>query len=567
MARTKRKVNPLAPAVEQTAPQQRIYKAGGYARLSVEDSGKSDADTIEAQKELIKSYIAAQPDMELGGLYCDNGRTGTNFQRPEFERLMEDVRAGKIDCIVVKDLSRFGRNYKETGNFLEQVFPFLGVRFVAVNDSFDTLAAESSQDGYIVPLKNIINEAYSKDISRKVSSALAVKKKAGEFVGPWAAYGYRKCAEDKHRIEPDPATAPIVREIFALRRGGMSFNKIAKRLNDEKISTPAQYRREIGQVKTDRYKNARWNIFTLKSIVENPVYIGHTVQGRKKSGLCQGRKQQRTQKSEWIIVENTHEPLIDEGTFRAVQAMSEQASQAYNAALGGHDYLGGAPNILRGLIFCADCGKPLARDKQVARNGKSLYYVYSCQTHHTDTAACPRKYLHETKLKEVLWTALQREIELCADTQRLLDEYAHSPAAAHRSDMLEHRIAAAERRLSSSKLLFDSLYQNYVDRLLDERKYTELRDYYHTEMERAQTEIAKLEYQQTEQKRQIGNNPWLKTFGQFSGQTELTDELAHALIERVEVYSDDRVEIKLRCRDEYRELARLLGGGEKAVVS
>ena len=566
MARTKRKVNPLAPAVEQATSQQRISKVGGYARLSVEDSGKKDADTIEAQKDLIESYIAAQPDMQFIGLYCDNGRTGTNFQRPEFERLMDDVRAGKIDCIVVKDLSRFGRNYKETGNYLERIFPFLDVRFVAVSDNFDTLTAERSQDGYIVPLKNIINEAYSRDISRKVSSALEVKQKAGEFIGSWAAYGYRKCSDDKHKIEPDPATAPIVREIFSLRMGGMSFNKIAKRLNDEKVPTPAQYRREIGQLKTDRYEKARWNIFTIKSIVESEVYLGHTVQGRKKSGLCQGQKQRRTQKSDWIIVENTHEPLIDEGTFRAVQAMSEQASQAYNATLGNHDHLGNTPNILRGLIFCADCGKPMVRYKNVTNKGTHLYYVYICQTHHADITACPKKYLHETKLKEILWAALRREIELCADTQKLVDEYSRSAATVHQSDALERQIATAERRLARSKALFDSLYQNYVDRLMDEREYTELRNQYRAEMEQAQAEIANLERQQSERKQQTSDNPWLKNFGQFRGQMELTDELAHALIERVEVYSDDRVEIILKYQDEYQELAQLLGIAEKAVA-
>ena len=566
MARTKRKINPLAPAVEQATSQQRIYKVGGYARLSVEDSGKPGADTIEAQRELLESYIAAQPDMQLIGLYCDNGRTGTNFQRPEFERLMEDVRAGKIDCIVVKDLSRFGRNYKETGNYLERIFPFLDVRFVAVSDNFDTLTAERSQDGYIVPLKNIINEAYSRDISRKVSSALAVKQKSGEFIGSWAAYGYRKCAGDKHRIEPDPVTAPIVREIFALRMGGMSLNKIAKRLNDERIPTPAQYRREIGQLKTDRYANARWNIFTIRNIVESEVYLGNTVQGRKKSGMCQGQKQQRTQKSNWIIVENTHEPLIDENTFRAVQAMSEQASQAYNATLGNHDHLGSTPNILRGLIFCADCGKPMVRYKNVTNKGTHLYYVYICQTHHADITACPKKYLHETKLKEILWAALRCEIELCADTQKLVDEYSHSAATVHQSDVLERQIATAERRLSRSKSLFDSLYQNYVDRLMDEREYAELRNQYRAEMEQAQAEIANLEHRQSEQKRQTSDNPWLKTFGQFRGQMELTDELAHALIERVEVYSDNRVEITLKYRDECQALKRLLDGAEEAVA-
>ena len=213
MARTKRKVNPLLPVPAQEAPKVRIYQTAGYVRLSVEDSGKPGADTIEAQKELVLGCSEAQEDMQFCGLYCDNGRTGTNFERPDFERLMEDVRSGKIDCIVVKDLSRFGRNYKETGNYLERIFPFLDVRFVAVNDNFDTLTAERTADGYIVPLKNIINEVYSKDIGRKSRSALVTKQQKGEFIGAWAAYGYQKCASDPHRIEPDLETAPVVREL------------------------------------------------------------------------------------------------------------------------------------------------------------------------------------------------------------------------------------------------------------------------------------------------------------------------------------------------------------------
>lgn len=565
MARTKRKVNPLAPVAEQAILQQRIYKVGGYARLSVEDSGKKDADTIEAQKELLESHIAAQPDMQFCGLYCDNGRTGTNFQRPEFERLMGDVRAGKIDCIVVKDLSRFGRNYKETGNYLERIFPFLDVRFVAVSDNFDTLTAERSQDGYIVPLKNIINEAYSKDISRKISSALEVKQRAGEFIGAWAAYGYRKCAGDKHRIEPDPATAPIVREIFSLRMGGMSFNKIAKRLNDEKIPTPSQYLHQIGCIKTDRYDNAKWNPQVAKKITESEVYLGHMVQGKKKSDISRGLKQHHTQRNDWIIVKNTHEPLIDEDTFRAVQAMSEKAKEAYYTNLGVYDHLGSTPNILRGLIFCADCGKPLVRYKEVTSKGKNLFYVFICPTHSTDITACPKKYLHEAKLKEILWTALQREIELCTDTKKLVNKHSQSPAAVCRWDKLERQLATERQDLARYNSLFDSLYQNYVDRLMDEREYMELKRRYRGEIERVQAKIVELEHRQAEQNQQTVNNPWLTNFAAFAGEDALTDEIAHALIQRVEVYTDNRVEITLKYQDEYQALKRLLDGAEEAV--
>ena len=339
MARTKRKVNPVQAVPAPALAKQRIYKAGGYARLSVEDSGRPGADTIEMQEELIREYILTQPDMEFCGLYSDNGRTGTNFDRPAFERLMQDVRIGRIDCIIVKDLSRFGRNYKETGNYLERIFPFLDVRFVAINDSFDTLTAERNNDGYIVPLKNIINDVYSKDISRKILPALAAKQQNGEFIGTWAAYGYRKCADDRHRIEPDEETAPVVRKIFQWRLSGMSRVQIVCRLNDEGIPSPSRYHYLKGDAGADRYANAIWHNQMVKNILKNEVYLGHMVQGRKRSGFCEGQKQKLVPKSEWVIVHHTHKPLIDEETFRAVQEIEAQRCSAYHERLGRYDDL------------------------------------------------------------------------------------------------------------------------------------------------------------------------------------------------------------------------------------
>ncbi len=557
MARTKRKVNPLVPMAMETVPQQRVYKTGGYVRLSVEDSGKPGADTIEAQKELVLEYIETQPDMEFCGLYCDNGRTGTNFQRPEFERLMDDVRAGKIDCIVVKDLSRFGRNYKETGQYLEQIFPFLDVRFVAVNDSFDTLTAERSQDGYIVPLKNIMNEVYSRDISRNVSSALQTKQRNGEFIGAWAPYGYRKCPSDKHKIEPDPSTAPIVRDIFRLRAGGMSFNKIAKHLNDSGVPTPAQYKRQTGEIQTDRYVNARWNIFTLKNILESEVYIGNLVQGRKISGLCQGQKQRRTSKEEWIIVKNTHEPLVDRETFRQVQELAQKASETYKKTLGKYDHLDPMPNILRGLVFCADCGKPLTRYKQVT-HGKHLYYTYICPTHHADSTACPRKYLYETKLKEVLWSTLRREIQLAENVGKLVKVYEHSPAILESKSALEQELRKASQALERYKTLHDSLYENYVDGLMDEWEYTEMKRQYRSQMEQAQARLDELEQQKASRARQTTRNLWLTACSHFADETGLTEEIAHALIQRVEVDASGYISITLRYQDEFQNLVSIL---------
>lgn len=565
MARTKRKVNPILPVPVPEAPKMRIYQAAGYVRLSVEDSGKPGADTIEAQKELVLGYIEAQEDMEFCGLYCDNGRTGTNFERPDFERLMDDVRSGKIDCIIVKDLSRFGRNYKETGNYLERIFPFLDVRFVAVNDNFDTLTAERTADGYIVPLKNIINEVYSKDIGRKSRSALVTKQQKGEFIGAWAAYGYQKCANDPHRIEPDAETAPVVREIFALRLTGISYQQIARTLNEREVPSPGRYLCLKGAAKCESYANSRWGVTAVKKVLTSEVYLGHMVQGRKRSGFTEGRKPYQAPESEWVIVRNTHEPLVDEETFHVVQTMAAEASNAYKERLGRHDSLGTTPNILRGLIFCADCKRPLVRYKSVTNNGKKLFYVYICPSHSADLVSCPKKYLHETELKEILWDALRQEIALAGKMEKLTREYNRSAKVINREDTLKREIAAAKQAVERANRLYDSLFQNYHDKLMDEQEYTELRRQYRAEGVVAQERLEALERQRQDERRQTVENPWLTTCGRFRADTELTEDMAHALIDRVEVEADNRISLTLRYRDEYRSLLQLLVAEGEAV--
>jgi len=565
MARTKRKVNPVLPVAAPAEKPRRVYQAGGYVRLSVEDSGKPGADTISDQRELIRSYIESQPDMQVYDLYCDNGRTGTNFDRPEFERLMEDVRARKVDCIVVKDLSRFGRNYRETGNYLERIFPLLDVRFIAVNDNFDTLTAERSQDGYIVPLKNIMNAVYSKDISRKILPAISTKQQNGEFIGSWAAYGYQKCAGNAHRIEPDPETAPVVREIFSLRLTGMSYQRIARTLNEREVPSPGRYLCLKGAAKCEAYANSRWTVASVKKVLTAEVYLGHMVQGRKRSGFSEGKKPYYVPESEWVIVRDTHEPLVDEETFRAVQRMAAEANNTYKERLGRHDGLGTIPNILRGLIYCADCKRPLVRYKSVTNKGTNLYYVYICPSHTADLSSCPKKYFHEVKLIEILWDTLRREIALAENLDKRVRQYSKSSKAVNQEAAVTREIAATKQALSRAKMLYDSLFQNYADKLMTEREYTEMKRQYRSDMERAQVRLDELEQQQRERRQQTTENPWLAVCGQFKEEQALTEAMAHALIERVEIDAEDHVSITLRYQDEYRALLQLLAAAGEAV--
>ena len=559
MARTKRKINPLVQVAEPAAPAAKIYKTAAYVRLSVEDSGKPGTDTIEGQKALLTSFIESKTDMELVSLFCDNGRTGTDFDRPQFEKMMEEVRKGRINCIVVKDLSRFGRNYKETGNYLERIFPFLGVRFIAVNDNFDTLTAERTQDGYIVPLKNLINEVYSKDISKKIDAALSVKQRNGEFIGAWAPYGYRKDPDDKHHLVINEETAPTVRQIFKWRSEGVSVVQISRRLNDAGILSPSAYLYATGEVKTEKYKEVPWHTQILKSILAHPVYIGHMVQGRKKQSFYEGKRQTYVDEANWIIVRNTHEPIIDGETFEKVQQIAKQRKSECHERLGKFAHLEHSENILQGLVWCPNCNRPMVRYKNVS-HGSKLWYTYICPGHADDPARCPFVSIREDELNEVLFTAIQSQIQLVADLEDVVKQLNAEPEFRRQRSDAAAKLEAARRTLKRSQSLYDSLYQNYVEQLMTEQEYVTLKARYKAEAEEAERLIAVLEQEQHESKVYTAENRFLTEFRSFMGTDTLTKEMASALIERIYVDAEKNIDIRLRYRDEYMALLNFIEG-------
>ena len=399
--------------------ETKIWNATLYLRLSRDDGDKEESNSITGQRELLRDFIRTRPELREYAVRIDDGFTGSNFEHPSFKKMLEDVKAGRTNCIIVKDLSRFGRNYKETGNYLERIFPFLGVRFIAVNDGFDTLTAQRGADGYLVPLKNLINEVYSKDISKKSGSALAAKQKNGDFIGAWAPYGYCKCPDDPHKLEPDEATAPVVRQIFRWRAEGVSITQIARRLNDRGVPSPSAYLYNTGVCKTEKYNGVIWYIQTVKNILSRQVYIGHMVQGTKRQSFYENRGQYMKPKEEWIIVENTHEPLIDRETFDKVQELAQRRNEEYFENLGRFTHLKTTENILKGLIYCADCKRPLVRYKNVSHE-KKLWYTFICQTHTNDIASCPKKNIREDVLISMLLQAIQTQIALAVNMEALI---------------------------------------------------------------------------------------------------------------------------------------------------
>lgn len=313
-----RKSRFISPDTEKASV--RIYRTALYVRLSLRDGNREGSDSIKNQESILRNYIADKEMFALHDVYVDNGQTGTVFTRNDWQRLLADIQRGLVDCIIVKDLSRFGRNYIEAGEYLENTFPSMGVRFIAINDGYDSMDPQSV-DYSSMHLKNLVNDLYARDISQKVSSVLRMKQAQGKFTGSYAAFGYLRSNEDGERLVVDEKAAPIVREIYGMRLTGLGYSTIAKKLNERGICSPGRYQFKNGRTTDPLYETSLWLPKAVKTILSNELYIGTMVQGRKRDTIWERNPQKNIPKSQWVVVQGTHEAIIDQETFEAVQQM------------------------------------------------------------------------------------------------------------------------------------------------------------------------------------------------------------------------------------------------------
>ena len=345
---TQEPVSAMLPSVWETAI---------YARLSVENSKKNDdGDSIEGQIEICRDYVAEHPYLHLADTYVDNGWTGTNTDRPEFQRLLSDIREGKIKALVIKDFSRFSRDYIEAGNLLENIFPAMGVRFISVVDRYDSFETDGSASSLLIPLKNLINSFYSRDQSKKVSLAVHAKQLAGEHIPSMIPYGYRKSTTQEYRFEPDPETAPIVIRIYAQFLSGTGARPIVRQLNEEGIPSPGRLRYLRGQTKRACYSDCLWTQQVIKQILMNPTYMGDLVFGRMPTALYLGQPDYHYEpdESKWRILPDMHEALVSRGDFYQVREILEAGRRENEAKLeASRNYREKHPQIFRtGIVRC-----------------------------------------------------------------------------------------------------------------------------------------------------------------------------------------------------------------------
>ena len=538
---------------------EKIYNVAAYVRLSVEgDNLKKNRESISTQRYMLEKYIEKQPDMRLTAVFCDNGETGTDFERPGFEQMMDEVRHRKIDCIVVKDLSRFGRNYVETGYYLEKIFPCMGIRLVAVNDGYDTLSGDA--DEMVVSLKNLVNDLYAKDISRKINSTFETMRAKGQITSGHPPYGYLRSKEDRHRLVIDQETAPVIRDIFQWRLEGHGMAQIARRLNDEGVLSPPMFHYRHGNRKDKPSGvSAIWKAYHIRFMLQNPAYAGHTAQGKVKKSLSDGIPLKKTAREDWVIVKNTHEGIIDQGTFDRVQELVEQRCQEARKIRGKYET---TENILKGFLICGDCGKKMMRHKSVSPAGTARY-VFQCNTYAENLSGqgCSIKSVGEPKLKECILKSLKVQAGLAVELEGMLERVQKKPEFQEKGKELSERKKQLQQKIRHNISLRGSLYESLSDHTLMETEYLSLKRQYEEEAERLRGELEEAEKKERQEIKALSlQNKWINTIKKYQKgkndgkKTELSRQMAVELIKQIRVSGYNEVEIIWNFQDEFARL-------------
>ena len=537
-----------------------IFRTAIYLRLSVEDNGKKDADSLENQRELLLSYVADRPYLELVEIYEDNGFTGTDFERPDFQRMLEDAQKGKINCIVVKDLSRLGRNYVEAGNYLEKVFPFLNIRFIAVNDNYDSVSLTSGEQ-LGATLKNVVNDIYAKDISRKSGSALKMKRVKGEYIGNYAPYGYLKDPKDKNHLIVDPEAAPIVEEIFVMRSEGLGVGTIIRILNEKGYPSPGRLRYERGIITNNnkKGKGLLWNRHVLTDLLYNIAYIGHLAQGKSSSCLHKGIPFHWTDPSEWDIAENTHEPIIRMELWEQVQKVNQSLSKAAKSTQGKYSDLPKRENPYGDLLRCADCGRVIKQVRSYStskKRGTQSYYTYKCSGYiELGETSCPKRIMRAADLDTAVLETIHKQMEVFLDTQRVLHQLTAMEKEKAKQAIPFGRLQKLQAEITRKRKMIASLYVDFKDGILSQDEYLYAKETYQSELEKIEQEERELKsVNEKADSINVGERKWMKLIDRYYNAESLTKDMVKAFVKEVKLYDDNSISIEFRYRNEFEEL-------------
>lgn len=523
--------------------QNKIWNATLYLRLSRDDGDKEESNSITGQRELLRDYISQRPEFREYAVRVDDGFSGSTFERPSFQKMIEDVKAGRTDCIIVKDLSRFGRNYLDAGEYIEKIFPFLGVRFIAVNDNYDSLGDKKASDDLIIPFKNLINEAYCRDISVKIRSQLEIKRKNGQFLGSFAAFGYLKDEQNKNKLVVDQYAADIVRDIFKWKLEGVSPQDIADALNKLGVLSPMEYKRSLGMKFTTSFKTnakALWSAGTVIRVLKNPIYTGVLIQGKETTPSYKVHKRVTKDESEWSVIEDSHEAIISKIDFDSVQKVLKCDTRRSPG--------GKAVGLFSGMIFCGDCGASMVRKTVPAGEKKYVYYV--CSAHKQDKSCSPHR-IRDTALEEIVLDSLKQHISEVVDMSELLEITDTAPLRTAQAQKAQRQLDKKHEEYEKLQKLLMSLYENLADGIIDREEYTRLKASFTARADEAEKQMDALREQLEDIHNHGTENTWMNEFIKRQGLTTLDRAVVVALIDKILIHSNDVVEIIYRWQDEF----------------
>ena len=539
--------------------QKKIWNATLYLRLSRDDGDKEESGSITGQRELLRDYISQHPELREYAIRIDDGFSGSTFERPGFQKMIEDVKAGRTDCIIVKDLSRFGRNYLDAGEYIEKIFPFIGVRFIAVNDNYDSLGEKKSSDDLIIPFKNLINEAYCRDISMKIRSQLEIKRKNGQFLGSFAAFGYLKDEQDKNKLVVDQYAADIVRDIFKWKLEGISPQDIADALNKLGILSPMEYKRSLGMKYTTSFKTsakAAWSAGTVIRILKNPIYTGVLIQGKETTPSYKVHKRIAKAKSEWTVIEDSHEAIISEIDFDSVQKVlkCDTRRSPDDKAVG----------LFSGMLFCGDCGASMVRKTVPAGEKKYVYYV--CSAHKQDKSCSPHR-MRDTALEEIVLDSLRQHIREVVNMSELLNITDTAPLRTAQAQKVQRQLDKKREEYEKLQKLLMSLYENLTDGVIDREEYARLKARFTARADEAEKQMDALRESLNDIQSHGTENVWMNEFINRQELASLDRAVVVALIDKILIHSNDVVEIIYRWQDEFAwQLDILRSAGLREVI-
>ncbi|WP_373116162.1 recombinase family protein [Coprobacillus cateniformis] len=535
--------------------ENRRWHIGVYGRRSFDDGENSESYTIKNQKALIESFLENKANIEIEDYYIDDGYTGTNFERPDFKRMLQDVVNGKINSIIVKDLSRLGRNHREVGKYIEEVFPVYDIRIISVNDNVDSYLDPDSISSLIVPVKNLMNENYSRDISKKVASAYKVMAKNGEFVAGTTPYGYMLDSENKHHLVIDPDEVDIVKKIFDMALSGSGRPTICKYLNDSGILCRKEIqRRKKRKLTLDPFEiksNYLWSTSTIGRMLHNESYIGNLVQLKTTRATFGSKKIISKDEDEYIRSQNTHEAIISKEDFNKVQKLIKQndKNKKHKAPT---NY-----SIFNGILKCSDCGR--AMTKQEDLRGKTQISNYFCMTYLQVSKSCSPHKIKTSDLENAVLESIQLQVKLVIELEKSLSKLYFKNNQGSIENEYKNKVKIAELKISNLKEDKRKYYEEWKFNKIEKREFIKLSEEIENKITKLNEDIELYTFTYKENIKKIRKNDyWIGHYKRNRKIKRLTKEVLNELIDVIFVRKDGTLDIKFKYQDEYQSLVNYL---------